>query len=195
MTADKPGGKQKNLWDDTFSVSLSIWGNTAMIRGYMGKKPYIKSSAFIAEGTIIIGDACIGDCSSIWYGTVIRGDVNKIIIGSHTNIQDNCTIHCARDIPTVIGDYVTIGHGAVIHGCSIADNCLIGIGAIVMDGSEIGEHSIVGAGALITPGQKIPPCSMVVGLPGKVVRSVTDSEKEGIRRSAHGYVQLSKKYL
>lgn len=166
-----------------------------IIKGYRGKRPQISSSAFIAEGTIIIGDFCMGEYSGLWYGTIARADVDRIIIGNYTNIQDNCTIHCDQGIPTVIGDYVTVGHNAVLHGCRIANNCLIGMGAIVMDGVEIGEYSIIGAGSLIPPGKNIAPGSVVMGSPGRVVRSITEREKERIRESANGYVDLAKEYL
>ncbi|MGI6703462.1 MAG: gamma carbonic anhydrase family protein [Clostridia bacterium] len=163
-----------------------------MIKGYRGKKPQINERAFAAEDTVIIGDFSMGEYSSLWYGTIARADVDRITIGSYTNIQDGCIIHCSPGFPTVVGDYVTVGHGAVIHGCNIENNCLIGMGAVLMDGVEIGEYSIVGAGALITPGKKIPPESVVMGSPGKVVRSITDSEKEEIREHALGYVKLAR---
>lgn len=165
-----------------------------MIKGYRGKKPSLGKGAFVADGTIIVGDVRIGEGSSIWYGTVIRGDVDRIVIGRFTNIQDGCMIHCDQGIPTIIGDYVTVGHSAVLHGCKIADNCLIGMGATVMDGVEIGEHSIIGAGALIPPYKKIPPGSVVMGFPGKIVRNTTDREREDIRKSAESYMGLSEEH-
>ncbi len=162
-----------------------------MIKNYIDKKPQIDERAFVTEGTIIVGDVRLGEYSSVWYGTVIRGDVDRVVIGKSTNIQDGCIIHCDRGIPTIIGDYVTVGHGAILHGCKIANNCLIGMGAIIMDGAKIGEYSIIGAGALIPPHKNIPPGSVVMGFPGDVVRDVTDREREDIRESAYSYVRLS----
>ena len=136
----------------------------------------------------------MGEYSSLWYGTIARADVNRISIGSYTNIQDGCLIHCSRDFPTIVGDYVSVGHGAILHGCKIGSCCLIGIGAVIMDGAEIGEYSIVGARTLITKGTRIEPGSVVIGSPGKTVRRITESEKEDIKNRALRYVQLAKEH-
>jgi carbonic anhydrase/acetyltransferase-like protein (isoleucine patch superfamily) len=166
-----------------------------MIVSYRGSKPQIGENVFIAEGTVITGNFSIGAYSGLWYGVAARADVDKIYIGSHTNIQDGCLLHCSSGFPTVIGDYVTVGHGAILHGCRVADNCLIGMGSIIMDGAEIGEYSIIGAGALITPGKKIAPYSVVMGSPGKVIRRTSAQEESIIKQSALEYAELAREYL
>jgi carbonic anhydrase/acetyltransferase-like protein (isoleucine patch superfamily) len=169
-------------------------GGITVIRDYRGAMPKISEKAYINEGTIIIGDFSMGEYSSLWYGTIARADVDSIRIGSYTNIQDGCLIHCSRGFPTVLGNYVSVGHGTVLHGCRIGNNCLIGMGAIIMDGAEIGDYSIVGAGALITQGMKIEPGSVVMGSPGKTVRRTTEEEKEAIKNRALHYVELAREH-
>jgi len=167
-----------------------------MILPYQGKHPYVPKSCFIADNTVIIGDVELGESTSVWFGTVIRGDVHFIRIGSRTNIQDNSTVHVTSAVaPTVVGSEVTVGHNAVIHGCTIDDHCLIGMGAIIMDNAVIGSGSVIGAGALISPGTIIPPRSLCVGLPAKIVRNVSDDEFESILHSAKHYVDASRNYL
>lgn len=161
---------------------------------YQGITPNIHEDVFIAKGAYIIGDVTVGACANIWFNTVIRGDVHPITIGSYTNIQDNCTIHVMHDHPAVIGDYVTVGHGVTLHGCHVHNNCLIGMGATILSYAEIGENCIIGAGALITEHKKIPPNSLVIGSPGKVVRTVTPEEIQAIRQSATHYYSESQKY-
>ena len=148
------------------------------------------------ESAQIIGDVIIGEESSVWFNAVIRGDVNHIRIGKYTNIQDGCVLHVARrTLPLLIGDEVTVGHNVVLHACTIGSQCLIGMGAIVMDGADIGEQSIVGAGSLVTPGTKIPPRSLVLGSPARVKRELTEEEIRGIRESAANYVGDIENYL
>ena len=161
---------------------------------YKGISPKVHENVFLAKGAYIIGDVTIGSHSNIWFNTVIRGDVHSITIGEYTNIQDNSTIHVVHDHPAVIEDYVTVGHGAILHACHIASNCLIGMGAIILSYAEIGENCIIGAGALITEHKKIPPNSLVIGSPGKVVRTVTREEVELIRMSALSYYEESEQY-
>lgn len=161
---------------------------------YQGLTPKVDESVFIADGAYVIGDVTIASHANIWFNTVIRGDIYPITIGSYTNIQDNSTIHVMHDHPAVIGDYVTVGHGAIIHGCTIADNCLIGMGAIILSYAEIGENCIIGAGSLITERKKIPPNSMVMGSPGRVVRTLTEDEVKAIRVSALTYHAEAQKY-
>tara|TARA_Y100000588_G_C14228192_1_gene914065 strand:+ start:1465 stop:2007 length:543 start_codon:yes stop_codon:yes gene_type:complete len=174
---------------------LSLKGRKRMLRDFNGKSPNIYDNCFIADSADVIGDVTLGENSSIWFGTVARGDMNYIKIGSRTNIQDNCTVHVTTDTnPTVIGDEVTIGHNVIVHGCTIEDRCLIGMGAIIMDGAVIGEGSLIGAGALISPGTTIPPRSLVVGLPGKILRSTTDEEFNEIIDRAQHYIDFSEKY-
>lgn len=167
-----------------------------MLMPYKGISPKIHPTAFIVDSASVIGDVEIGEHSSVWFHTVIRGDVHHIRIGSSTNVQDNSTLHVTKDTyPLIIGDDITIGHNVVLHGCTIKDRCLIGMGAIILDNAEIGEDSIVGAGSLVTEGMKVPPGSLVLGLPGKVVRALRPEEKERIKRSAQNYIEYSRNYL
>jgi len=167
-----------------------------MIHPFKEKKPQIDASALVMESAQIIGDVIIGEESSVWFNAVIRGDVNHIRIGKYTNIQDGCVLHVARrTLPLLIGDEVTVGHNVVLHACTIGSQCLIGMGAIVMDGADIGEQSIVGAGSLVTPGTKIPPRSLVLGSPARVKRELTEDEIRGIRESAANYVGDIENYL
>ena len=158
--------------------------------------PVIPKSAFIAPSVDIIGDVTLGEESSLWFGTVARGDMHFIRIGSRTNIQDNCTIHVTTDLyPTIIGDEVTIGHNAIIHGCVINDRCLIGMGAIIMDNVEIGSGALIGGGAVVTPGTRVPPRSLYAGVPAKLRREVTDAEYTEIIERAQHYVNFARRYL
>lgn len=165
-----------------------------MIIEYKGNLPQIDESCYIAETAQIIGQVTIKENANIWFGTVVRGDVSYITIGANTNIQDNCVVHTDANSPTIIGDNVTVGHNAIIHACTIEDEVLIGMGAIILDNAVIGKNTIIGAGSLIPPGKKIPPNSLVMGSPGKVIRQVTDEEIIGLRKSSQGYVKLSKDY-
>lgn len=155
--------------------------------------PEIHKEARIAENAAIIGDVTLGAGVSVWYGAVIRGDACAIRVGENSNVQDCCCLHGAKD--TTVGKNVTIGHGAIVHGCTVEDNCLIGMGATILDGAVIGEGSIIGAGALVSEGKVIPPRSLVVGVPGKVLREVTDEQFEGILKNAALYVEEGKLYL
>jgi carbonic anhydrase/acetyltransferase-like protein (isoleucine patch superfamily) len=145
-----------------------------MIKEFEGKFPLLGEKIYIAEGAYVIGAVSIEDYSSIWYNTVVRGDVNGISIGKYTNIQDNSVVHVSDGNSTKIGDFVTVGHRAIVHGCIIEDHCLIGMGSIVMDGAVIGRGSIIAAGAVVLENQEIPPFSLVVGIPGKVVKNVME---------------------
>lgn len=167
-----------------------------MLKPYKGIWPKIHESAFIEDSAQIIGDVEIGEGSSIWFNAVVRGDVHYIRIGTRTNVQDNCTLHVTKDTyPLIIGNDITIGHGVILHGCTIKDRCLIGMGAIILDNAEVGEDCIIGAGALVTEGAKIPPGSLVLGMPGKVKRDVTVEEKARILRSAQNYIEYSANYV
>ncbi|MBB6216230.1 carbonic anhydrase/acetyltransferase-like protein (isoleucine patch superfamily) [Anaerosolibacter carboniphilus] len=143
-----------------------------MIKEFEGVYPHLDTKSFIADGAQVIGSVTMKEFSSVWFNTVVRGDVNRIEIGNYTNVQDNSVVHVADEHPTIIGDYVTIGHNAIIHGCTIEDHCLIGMGAIVLNGAVIGKGSIVAAGALVRENQVIPPNSLVVGMPGKVIKTI-----------------------
>lgn len=166
-----------------------------MILPFKNITPVIHASCFIAENSTIIGDAKIEEDCSVWFGAVIRGDAAQITIGSRSNIQDNVVIHGSEGFSVVIGKGVTIGHNAVIHGACIGDDVLVGMGAIIMNGAKIGRNSIIGAGALVTEDQVIPDGSLVVGLPGKVIRTLPPEYIEGIRINASHYVELSKEYM
>ncbi len=167
-----------------------------MLRGFAGKHPVIGRSVFLAETSAVIGDVEIGDESSIWYSTVVRGDVMPIRIGARTSVQDGSVIHVtAGRFGTTIGDDCTIGHSAIIHACTVEDLCLIGMGSILLDGAHIGRGSLVGAGALVTPGTTIPPGSLVIGSPARVKRPINDKEREQIAYGAAHYVSLTRTYL
>ncbi|MCS7338067.1 MAG: gamma carbonic anhydrase family protein, partial [Verrucomicrobiae bacterium] len=144
-----------------------------LLESHLGKTPKLGRDVFIAPGAVVVGDVVLGDYSSVWYGAVLRGDINSIVIGHHTNIQDNAVFHVAGELPCNVGDYVTVGHAAVVHACSVGNEVLIGMGAVVLDGAVIGEQSLVGAKALVPQGAHIPPGSLVLGVPGKVVRQLT----------------------
>lgn len=162
---------------------------------YKGIAPTIDPSVFIAEGAHIIGDVVIGKDSSVWFNVVIRGDVNFIRIGERTNIQDNTVVHVTNKIfPTHIGSNVTIGHGAIIHACTIEDYTLIGMGAVILDDATIGKYSLVAAGAVVTMGMKVPEGVLVAGVPAKVVRPLTDDERKFLERSAQNYVDYVATY-
>lgn len=166
-----------------------------MIRAFKGIRPAIDPTAWIEESAQIVGDVTIGRDASVWFNAVVRGDVHFIRIGERTNIQDGTVVHARKaEIPTIVGNDVTVGHSAVLHACTIRDRCLIGMGAIVLDGAEIGEETIVGAGAVVTMGTKVPPRSLVLGLPAKVVRPVTDEEVRSILRSAENYLGYVREY-
>ncbi|BAI80989.1 ferripyochelin binding protein [Deferribacter desulfuricans SSM1] len=166
------------------------------IRERLKKKLVIGKRVFIAESADVIGDVSLGDDVSIWYNVTIRGDVNYIKIGKGSNVQDNSVIHCTLNkYPTEIGEYVTIGHGVVLHGCMINNNCLIGLGAIIMDDSVVSENSIVAAGTLIPPGKKFPPNVLIKGSPAKVVRELSDDDIESIKNYALRYIEYKNIYL
>jgi carbonic anhydrase/acetyltransferase-like protein (isoleucine patch superfamily) len=167
-----------------------------VIIAYRGIQPQVADSVFLAPTATIVGDVHIGDDSGIWFGVILRGDVNRISIGRRTNLQDGTIVHVTSGThPTVIGDGVTVGHGVKLHGCTVADGCLIGIGAIILDGAVIGEQSLVAAGTLVVPGTIVPPRSLVVGSPGKVRRSLTDEECGEMLRLAERYVAYRLDYL
>ena len=165
-----------------------------MIIEFRGKSPDISESAFIAGSADVIGDVYIEDESSVWFNAVIRGDVGKIRIGKRVSIQDNAAIHTDPPLEVIIGDGVTIGHGAVVHGCKVGENSLIGMNATILDGAEIGKNSIVGANALISPGKKFPDNSVITGVPGKIRRECTEEDIAAIRDNAAVYVDLTREY-
>jgi carbonic anhydrase/acetyltransferase-like protein (isoleucine patch superfamily) len=165
------------------------------IRPYRGKHPQIAASAYIDPAAVIIGDVVIGDDSSVWPCSVIRGDVHYIRIGVRTNIQDGCVLHVMRDEhPLILGDDVTIGHSVTLHGCTIESRCLVGMGAVILNGVHVGAGSIVAAGTLLLEGAKIPPGSLVVGHPGKVRRALTAIDQASIDAYAKRYVEYKNIY-
>ncbi len=153
----------------------------------------ISESAFLAQGSVVVGDVTIGENVGIWYNAVIRGDANTVTIGDNSNVQDCCVIHANEDEHVVLGKNVSLGHGAIIHGAVIGDNVLIGMGAIVMDGAEIGDNCLIAAGALVTKGAKIPPDSLVVGVPARVSRKITPEELDMVKENAEIYLAFKKK--
>ncbi len=154
----------------------------------------IPDNVFVADTATIIGDVTLMKDANIWFGAVIRADKAAVIIGEESNIQDNCVVHTSSTFPVTIGRNVSVGHGAILHGCTIEDNVLIGMGAIVLNGAVIKEGSIVGAGALITEGKEIPSHSLVIGVPGKVIREVDKEQYQGIIKNAHEYTKLAMRY-
>lgn len=163
-----------------------------MIKAFLGNSPLIHETAFVAETANVIGRVTIGENSSIWYNTVLRGDRNYIEVGKNTSIQDNSVVHISFKYPTIIGSYVTIGHNVVVHACKIGDHALIGVGSIIMDGAEVGSDAIIGAGSLIPKEYKIPSGVLAYGSPVKVIRKLTEEEKKHIRNSADKYVNYGR---
>lgn len=166
-----------------------------MIRSFRGVEPQIHPSAFVAEGAHVIGDVHIGEQSSIWFNTVVRGDMFYIRIGDRTNVQDNCVIHTRTGAhPAILEDEVTVGHSVTLHGCHVEQGSLIGIGAILLDDVRVGARSLVAAGSLISPGTVIPPRSLVMGIPAKVKRPLTEEEVVGLDAYWQNYVVFAKLY-
>lgn len=166
-----------------------------MIRPYRGVYPKIAASCYIDPSAQLIGDVEIGERSSVWCNATIRGDVNYIRIGEESNIQDNSVIHVEHDIyPTILGNRVTVGHSVTLHGCTIEDDCLIGIGAIILNGATIGKGSVIAAGALVPERMQVPPGSMVMGVPARVKRELTPEERERFRENAQNYVRYRQIY-
>ena len=167
-----------------------------MIKQFGSNNPQLGRDVYISESAAVIGDVTLGDEVNIWFGAVLRGDMHYIRVGSRSNIQDNAVVHVTTTVsPTTIGKNVTVGHGSIIHGCSIEDNCMIGMGSVVMDDAVVGAGSLIGAGALVPPNMKIQPKSLVVGMPGKVVREVTDEEYQMIIDRPQEYIDLAEQYL
>jgi carbonic anhydrase/acetyltransferase-like protein (isoleucine patch superfamily) len=162
---------------------------------FRGHTPSLGANVFVAEGAQVIGRATLGDDVNIWFNAVLRADIQEIRVGARTNIQDNSTVHVEPTLPAIIGDDVTIGHGVTVHGCVVENQCLIGMNAVLLSGCQIGWGSIVGANALVTEGKVIPPRSLVLGSPGRVVRTVTDEELAFLLQSASGYVTEARYYL
>ncbi len=165
------------------------------IAHHLGSTPHIPASAFVAANATLLGDVTLGEESSVWFQCVLRADIHRITIGPRSNIQDGSVVHLADAFGVEVGELVTVGHKAVLHACKLADEVLVGMGAIILDGAEIGARSIVGAGALVTGGKKYPPGSLILGSPAKAVRALLLEEQAGIKVWAERYVQLSREYL
>ena len=159
-----------------------------IIRAFRDKAPQIHESVRSAENAAVLGDVTLGKDVTLWYHRTLRGDVDAITVGEGSNIQDGCVIHCDTGNPTRIGSHVVVGHNAILHGCTVGDGCLIGMGAVVLNGAVIGAGSLIGAGALVPGGKKIPEGSLVMGVPGKVVRALTEQERQQILEDAADYV-------
>ena len=185
-------------WSKNYSPHFSPGykgGPPALLLPYKGTVPSCHSTVFVAQGAMVIGDVEIGEESSVWFNTVIRGDIHRIRIGKRTNVQDNCTLHVTSVYSVEVGDSVTFGHGVVAHGCSIEDYCLIGIGAVVLDGAVIGTGSVIGAGAVVAPRTMVPPHSLVLGVPGKVVKTLAAESAIANRFTADHYVEYAQTYM
>lgn len=161
------------------------------LQQHLSKTPDTAAANWVAPNATVIGDVVLGPKSSVFYGAVLRGDIARIRVGEGSNIQDNCTVHLADDLDAIIGDWVTVGHAAIIHACTIEDECLIGMNATILDGARVGARSLVAAGAVVTPRTVIPPGSMVVGAPAKVLRTLSEEEQAKLKGWAEKYVSVS----
>ena len=177
------------------AAQLLFMDFTQRITQHLDGSPRIHPTAFTAANATIIGDVTLGEESSVWFQCALRGDINRIVIGPRSNIQDGAVVHLSDAFGTEVGELVTVGHKAILHACKIADEVLVGMGAIVLDGAEIGARSIIGAGAIVTGGKVFPPGSLILGAPAKVVRTLTLEEQAGIRVWADRYVTLSREYI
>lgn len=167
-----------------------------MIMTFRNARPRISEGCYIAPTAVVIGDVVLGKGSSVWFNAVVRGDVNSIRIGSETNVQDCCVLHVTTEFfPLSIGDRVTIGHGALVHGCTVGSTCLIGMGARILDGAIIGDESVVAAGTVVAEGAEFPPRSLIMGVPGKKVREIKDSEVSRIMEGCLNYAWTTAEYL
>ncbi|MFE9439012.1 gamma carbonic anhydrase family protein [Streptomyces sp. NPDC006602] len=164
----------------------------ALITGIGGKEPNIHQEAFVAPTASVIGDVTLEAGASVWYGAVLRGDVERISVGAQSNIQDNCTLHADPGFPVTIGERVSVGHNAVVHGASVWNDCLIGMGATILNGAVIGAGSLVAAQALVPQGMQVPPGSLVAGVPAKVKRQLTEEERQGVTLNGTMYADLAK---
>ncbi|MFH8347447.1 gamma carbonic anhydrase family protein [Streptomyces sp. NPDC018045] len=166
----------------------------ALIAGVGGKEPSVDPAAFTAPTAVVIGDVTLGPGAGVWYHAVLRADCGPIVLGADSNIQDNCTVHVDPGFPVTVGERVSVGHNAVLHGCTVEDDVLIGMGATVLNGAHIGAGSLVAAQALVPQGMRVPPGSLVAGVPAKVRRELTEEERDGIRLNATMYVELAESH-
>ncbi|AVZ71787.1 gamma carbonic anhydrase family protein [Streptomyces lunaelactis] len=166
----------------------------ALISGVGGRDPKVDPEAFTAPTSVVVGDVTLAAGSSVWYQTVLRADCGPITIGANSNMQDNCTVHVDPGFPVTVGERVSVGHNAVLHGCTVEDDVLVGMGATVLNGAHIGAGSLIAAQALVPQGMRVPPGSLVAGVPAKVKRELTEEELEGIKLNAAVYVDLAKEH-
>jgi gamma-carbonic anhydrase len=167
----------------------------AQLDTFLSRQPAFGKGVFIAEGATVLGDVTLGDYSSVWFNAVLRGDINRIVVGHHSNIQDNAVLHLADRLPCLLGNYVTVGHAAVVHACTVGDEVLVGMGSVILDGAVIGAQTIIGARALVPQDMQVPPGSLVLGTPAKVVRPLTPEQRGELKRMAEKYVQVAAYYL
>ncbi|GAA2067892.1 gamma carbonic anhydrase family protein [Streptomyces albiaxialis] len=166
----------------------------ALIAAVAGHEPRVAPGAFVAPTAVVVGEVSLADGASLWYGAVLRGDGGPIALGAGSNIQDNCTVHTDVGFPVTVGTGVSVGHNAVLHGCTVEDDVLIGMGATVLNGARIGSGSLIAAQTLVPQGMEVPPGSLVAGVPGKVKRELTDEEREGIKLNAAAYADLAERH-
>jgi carbonic anhydrase/acetyltransferase-like protein (isoleucine patch superfamily) len=165
-----------------------------MIYKYLDREPSLPEEYYVAENATVIGDVVLGEQSSIWFGAVLRGDIEPIIVGARSNIQDNSVAHTGKGAPTILGDDVTVGHKVTLHGCKIGNNCLIGMGSILLDGCEIGDNCIIGAGSIVALNRKIPAGSLALGSPARVIRKLSEDDISNIRMYAERYIEKMQQY-
>ncbi len=158
---------------------------------FLGKTPTLGQNVYIARGAVVLGDVTLGDYSSVWPNAVLRGDINRIVVGHHTNIQDTSVLHLADEYECVLGDYTTVGHGAIVHACNVGNRVLVGMRATILDGAVVGDESIIGAASLVTQQMRVPPGSLVWGVPARIVRALTDEERAGLKAIAEKYSGLA----
>jgi carbonic anhydrase/acetyltransferase-like protein (isoleucine patch superfamily) len=161
---------------------------TRQLDTFLRRTPKLGQGVYIARGAVVVGDVSLGAHASVWYNAVLRGDINRIVVGHHSNIQDGAVLHLADDYPCLVGNWVTVGHAAIVHACKIGDETLVGMGAVVLDGAVVGRQCLIGARALVTQGMKIPAGSLVLGTPAKVVRKLTPEERANLKWWAEKYV-------
>ena len=159
-----------------------------LLDAFLRKTPRLGKGVYLAKTAVVLGDVTLGAQSSVWYGAVLRGDINRIVVGHHTNIQDNAVLHLAEELPCILGNWVTVGHGAIVHASKVGDEVLVGMGAVVLDGAVIGRQSIIGAKALVKQGMNIPPGSLVLGAPAKIIRKLSKEERSKLKWWAQHYV-------
>lgn len=168
---------------------------TARLARFLHRFPVLGRGVFVAPGARLVGDVTLGDHSSVWHNAVLRGDINRVIVGHHTNIQDNAVLHVADEFACQVGHWVTVGHGAIVHACTVGDETLVGMGATILDGAAIGAQSLVGANALVPRGFRAPPGSLILGMPARVVRALTPEERARLKGWAEKYVAAAGHYL